>query len=361
MVHSCVVVAMSGGVDSAVTAALMKEEGCQVIGATLRLTTKENSGYSCPSGEEIADARKIAKKLGILHYVLDCELLFRSRVITPFIESYTHGETPVPCVLCNKLVKLHMLLSFVFLFRAESLATGHYVRKRDGQNGPELWQSRDQARDQSYFLFAITRKQLGFLKFPVGELVDKTVVRSYARCFNLPVSTKRDSQDLCFIPNNSHYGQFISTVQPKGNQLGDIVHVEDGRVLGQHPGIFFYTVGQRRGLNIRNSKEPLYVVRLEPNTRRVVVGPYSALAQRQFTVRNINWLGSGTAPLANGQMLTVRLRSTHLPVPAIVYGRMNNSALVLLAQPFMGITPGQACVFYQNEQVLGGGWICKAI
>ncbi len=353
-----VVVAMSGGVDSAVTAALLKEQGYQVIGMTLHLdggTIDSNGARPCCGGRDVADARRVAERIGIPHYVLDHRQSFFNDVIVPFAESYGRGETPVPCILCNRTVKFRDLLAAARLLEAEGLATGHYVCRREGPDGPELWRSRDRVRDQSYFLFATTRDQLGFLRFPLGELTDKEETRAHARRLGLPVAEKPDSQDICFVPDGD-YGQIVQTVRPEMVKPGDIMHM-DGRILGQHRGVVHYTIGQRRGLGIGGAHEPLYVVHLEPATQRVIVGPHAALLRDCFALREVNWLGESEAPPATGRAVTVRLRSMHNPLPAMLYGHPDGAAHVRLSAPFAGIAPGQACVFYQGDRLLGGGWI----
>ncbi|VBB69422.1 tRNA-specific 2-thiouridylase MnmA [invertebrate metagenome] len=355
-----VVVAMSGGVDSSVTAALLEEEGRQVIGVTLQLggaMGHRTDERPCCTGRDVADARQVAAKIGIPHYVFDYERRFFDDVVLPFAESYGRGETPVPCVLCNKTVKFRDLLAAARLLEAECLATGHYARRQDGPDGPELWRGRDSRHDQSYFLFATTRAQLSFLHFPLGKVESKAETRAHARRFGLPVADKHDSQDICFAPEGD-YSRVISTIKPEVVKPGDIVHI-DGSFLGKHAGIVHYTINQRRGLGIGGRPEPLYVVRLEPATRRVIVGPRSALLRDWLIVGDINWLGAGTSPPAAGMAIKVQLRSTHAPLSAIVFGYENGSARVQLARPFAGVAPGQACVFYQGDRILGGGWITK--
>ncbi len=354
-----IAVAMSGGVDSAVTAALLEEEGLQVIGITLQLGGAANPGidrYSCcATGQDVADARRVAAKIGIPHYVFDYKHQFFKNVVVPFAKSYGQGETPVPCIFCNKTVKFRDLLAVARLLDAEFLATGHYARLEDGPDGPELWRSRDSRRDQSYFLFATPRAQLSFLHFPLGTLASKAETRAHARRFGLPVADKKDSQDICFAGNTS-YSSVIKNFFPELVQPGDIVHV-DGRFLGRHAGIVHYTVSQRHGLGIGGEQEPLYVVRLESSTRRVIVGPRAVLFQDRLTVGEINWLGPGTRPPAAGISVEVQLRSMHQPLLAKVYGYNNSLANVELSTPFAGAAPGQACVFYQGDRLLGGGWI----
>ena len=350
-----VVVAMSGGVDSSTAAALMAEAGFQVIGVTLQLyDAGEASGRkgACCAGQDIYDARRVADVLGIPHYVLDYERRFRAAVIDDFADSYLAGETPIPCVRCNQTVKFRDLLGTARDLGADALATGHYVRRRPGPAGPELHRAADKARDQSYFLFATTAPELEFLRFPLGGF-DKGRTRTLARRFALPVAAKPDSQDICFVAGGS-YARVVERLRPEAADPGDIVDL-DGRVLGRHEGIVRFTVGQRRGIGVATG-EPLYVVRLEPEARRVVVGPRRALLRDRLCVRAVNWLGEGALP-ADGIRVEVKLRSAQVPAAATVYGRAGGHAEVVLEEPQAGVAPGQACVFYAGERVLGGGWI----
>ncbi|MEZ5669481.1 MAG: tRNA 2-thiouridine(34) synthase MnmA [Alphaproteobacteria bacterium] len=362
-----VVVAMSGGVDSSVTAALLAEAGYDVVGVTLQLydhgaATASRKGACC-AGQDIHDARRVADRLGIPHYVLDYESRFRSAVIDEFADAYLRGETPIPCVRCNQTVKFADLLSTARDLGADAMATGHYVRRVVGRDGAELHRAADMDRDQSYFLFATTRRQLDFLRFPLGDL-PKRETRSLAARFALPVAAKPDSQDICFVPNG-RYADVVRKLRPQASGGGEIVHV-DGRVLGRHDGIVGYTIGQRRGIGVGgvdgDASAPLYVVRLEPQTRRVVVGPRAALARDRVTLAAINWLGDGDGPV-DGQRVRVRLRSTTPPVPARMDCAEGAPVRVRLDAPQFGVSPGQACVFYDAEdggRVLGGGWIVGA-
>jgi tRNA-specific 2-thiouridylase len=352
---------MSGGVDSSVVAGLLHREGHDVIGVTLQLYDHgEATGRrgACCAGQDIHDARRVADRLGIPHYVLDYEERFKSAVMRPFAEGYAAGETPIPCVTCNQRIKFHDLLATATELDAEALATGHYVERREGGNGPELYRARDADRDQSYFLFATTPAQLAALMFPLGGM-HKSEVRALAREFGLPVAEKSDSQDICFVPRGRYTG-VIERLRPGAAEPGDIVHV-DGRVLGRHDGIIHYTIGQRRGLGIP-APAPLYVVRLDTGRRQVVVGPRDSLHIRRIGLRDVNWLGDG--PLAEaGCDVAVRIRSSAPPQPATVYpdGR---KAKVLLRGGEYGVAAGQACVFYADTgpraRVLGGGWIESA-
>jgi tRNA-specific 2-thiouridylase len=356
-----VVVAMSGGVDSSVTTALLAEQGYQVVGITLQLYdhgTAVGRKGACCAGQDIYDARNVADRLGIPHYVLDYESPFRTEVIDDFADTYVRGETPIPCVRCNQTVKFRDLLAAARQLGAEALATGHYVRRLEGKVGAELHRAADLGRDQSYFLFATTRQQLDFLRFPLGGL-GKEAVRALARRFALPVSDKPDSQDICFVPDGG-YARLVEKLRPEAAEPGDIVHV-DGSVLGRHRGVIHYTVGQRRGLGVGGraaTTEPLFVVRLESAAGRVVVGPRAALARDRLALRDVNWLGEPSN--GGGVALAIKLRSTGAPAPATLYGRAAGGAEVVLERPQHGVAPGQACVFYDGTRVLGGGWIMPA-
>jgi tRNA-specific 2-thiouridylase len=348
---------MSGGVDSSATAALLVEAGFDVVGITLQLYdhgAAVGKKGACCAGQDIYDARAVADRLGIPHYVLDYEQRFKSEVIETFADAYARGETPIPCVECNRTVKFRDLVSTARELGAAALATGHYVRRTNGAAGPELRRAADPARDQSYFLFATTRTQLEFLRFPLGGL-PKDETRDVARRFGLKVAEKPDSQDICFVPSGS-YARVIEKLRPGAAVPGEIVHV-DGTVLGHHDGVVHFTVGQRRGLGV-GMGEPLYVVRLEPESRRVVVGPREALARTEVRLRGVNWLGDAP-PSAGGETVAVRLRSTSRLLPATLR-LQDGAAEVRLAEPEFGVAPGQACVFYRDDRVLGGGWIAAA-
>jgi tRNA-specific 2-thiouridylase len=356
-----VVVAMSGGVDSSVVAGMLAREGHEVVGVTLQLYDHgEATGRrgSCCAGQDIHDARRVADRLGIPHYVLDYEARFREAVMRPFAESYAAGSTPIPCVACNQRVKFHDLLATARELGAEKLATGHYVELREGPGGPELYRARDAERDQSYFLFATSPGQLAQLMFPLGGLT-KAEVRALARDLELPVAGKSDSQDICFVPQG-RYASVVERLHPGAAEPGDVKHV-NGRVLGRHHGIIHFTVGQRRGLGIA-AAEPLYVVRLDAGRRQVIVGPRESLATRWLGLRDVNWLGD--EPLAvEGTEVAVRIRSSAPLQPATVHAD-GARARVLLAGVEYGVAAGQACVLYADAspraRVLGGGWIESA-
>ena len=357
-----VVVAMSGGVDSSVVAAMLRAEGYEVVGVTLQLydhgaaLTKKGA---CCAGRDIHDARRVAEALDFPHYVLDYENRFRESVIDEFAESYLAGATPVPCIRCNERVKFRDLLETARDLGADCMATGHYIRRVAGPRGPELHRAADPGRDQSYFLFSTTREQLGFLRFPLGGLASKAETRALAARFGLAVADKPDSQDICVVPNGS-YASVIEKLRPGAVEPGEIVHL-DGRVLGTHEGVIHYTVGQRRGLGLGGG-EPLFVLRLDAEARRVIVGPRAALASRSFPVDEVNWLGDGAFESApeGGWEVAVKVRSTRPPKPARLHPRGPGRAEVELLDAEEGVAPGQACVFYAGERVLGGGWIRRA-
>ena len=352
-----VVVAMSGGVDSSVAAALCTAAGYDVVGVTLQLydagALRGRTGTCC-AGQDIHDARRVADALAIPHYVLDYEIRFRESVIEPFADSYVGGETPIPCITCNQTVKFRDLLGTAKELGAACMVTGHYVRRVVGALGPELHRARDRRRDQSYFLFSTTPAQLDFLRFPLGDL-DKDETRALAERFDLPVAAKPDSQDICFVPNG-RYSEIIAKLRPDAGQPGDIVDIE-GRALGRHQGIIHYTVGQRRGLGLGGG-DPLYVVRLEPAANRVVVGPREALQVGGIQVRDVNWLSTAVQDAgAEGIAAAVKVRSTQPGTAALIFDAGGGAAEVVLESGEEGVSPGQACVIYQGEQVLGGGWI----
>jgi tRNA-specific 2-thiouridylase len=355
-----VVVAMSGGVDSSAVAAMLAAEGYDVVGVTLQLydhgAALARKGACC-AGRDILDARRVAERIGFPHYVLDYENRFRESVVEEFADAYLAGATPVPCIRCNERVKFRDLLETARELDADCMATGHYIRRHAGPAGPELHMAADPARDQSYFLFSTTREQLDFLRFPLGGLASKAETRALAARFGLAVADKPDSQDICFVPDGN-YAAVIEKLRPGAAEPGEIVDLQ-GRVLGRHRGVIHYTIGQRRGLGIGGIAEPLYVLRLEPETRRVVVGPRAALATRRLGVSDLNWLGD--APLQGEVEIAARIRSTQAPRPALLRPAGPGRAEVELLDPEEGVSPGQACVFYAREgtRVLGGGWITQ--
>ena len=359
-----VVAAMSGGVDSSVVAAMLKAEGYDVIGITLQLydhgAAIEKKGACC-AGQDIHDARNVADRIGIPHYVLDYESRFREQVMEDFADTYLAGSTPIPCIRCNQTVKFADLLRTAKDLGADCLATGHYIRRTDGPDGPELHRARDASRDQSYFLFATTRAQLDYLRFPLGDL-PKTEVRALAERFDLPVAAKPDSQDICFVPEGS-YAAVVEKLRPGSGRGGEIVHL-DGRVLGRHEGVIHYTIGQRRGLGVATG-DPLFVVKIDAPARRVVVGPREALMTRGLLLEELNWLGAGSLEeaAARGERVLVRVRSTRPPVPARL-GYEGDIPAIMFEAPEEGVARGQAAVLYDAEgstRILGGGFIARTL
>ena len=359
-----VVVAMSGGVDSSVVAAMLKEEGYDVIGVTLQLydhgAALAKKGACC-AGQDIHDARRVAEAMNFPHYVLDYENTFREAVIEEFADAYLAGATPVPCIRCNERVKFKDLLETARDLDADCMATGHYIQRKIGAQGPELHSAADPMRDQSYFLFSTTPEQLAFLRFPLGHLPSKAETRKLAARFGLVVADKPDSQDICFVPNGN-YASVIEKLRPGAADPGEIVDLS-GKVLGHHKGVIHYTIGQRRGLGIGGlGDHPLYVVKLDPDTRRIIVGPKEALATRLLRVAEINWLGDAPFDSRPEWEVSVRIRSTRAPRPALVRPLSATTAEVELIEPEEGVSPGQACVFYETagSRIFGGGWIVKA-
>ena len=351
-----VIVAMSGGVDSSVTAALLVEAGYEVVGITLQLyaqAAERARPGTCCAGEDIYDARRVADRLGIRHYVLDYEARFREAVIDDFADSYLRGETPIPCVRCNERVKFRDLLALARDLGADALGTGHYVRRMAGPGGPVLHRALDDTRDQSYFLFATTQEQLDFLRFPLGAM-PKEQVRAHAECLGLAVAAKPDSQDICFVPAGRYSG-VIERLRPGAAEPGAIVD-EAGRVLGQHKGIIHFTVGQRRGLGIA-APEPLYVLAVNAARREVVVGPQAALLRDRVFAGPLAWIGTDLPAPGEERAVVARLRSSHPGVPARLVRAADGTAEIALDKAEAATAPGQACVLYKGERVLGGGWI----
>lgn len=363
-----VVVAMSGGVDSSVVAAMLARDGYDVVGITLQLydhgEAVKKKGACC-AGQDIYDARRVAEMIGFPHYVLDYESRFKNSVMDDFADSYLRGETPIPCVRCNQEVKFKDLLATARDLNADCLATGHYVQRKigvdaNGEPRAELHQPHDLSRDQSYFLFGTTQEQLDFLRFPLGGM-PKSETRKLAEAFGLVVADKPDSQDICFVPQGK-YVDVVARLRPHALTPGDIVHM-DGTVMGRHEGIINYTIGQRRGLDVGGQADPLYVVHLDADNQRVIVGPRSALGRTSVFVREMNWLD--TSVNDNGVQVMVKLRSAAAPVPATFIPHPEGRGEVRLDAPYEGVAPGQACVMYDpapgnSSRVLGGGWIMGA-
>ncbi|WP_298290980.1 tRNA 2-thiouridine(34) synthase MnmA [uncultured Litoreibacter sp.] len=357
-----VVVAMSGGVDSSVVAAMLAEEGYDVVGVTLQLydhgAALAKKGACC-AGRDIHDARRVAEEMGFPHYVLDYENVFKDAVIDEFADSYLAGATPVPCIRCNERVKFKDLLETAKDLDADCMATGHYIQRKMGDSKAELHSAADANRDQSYFLFSTTPAQLDYLRFPLGHLPSKAETRALAAKYGLSVADKPDSQDICFVPNGN-YASVIEKLRPDAADPGDIVDM-DGNVLAQHAGVIHYTIGQRRGLGIGGLETPLYVVKLDVDKKHVIVGPKEALATRTVPVREINWLGDAPFDSQDEWHVNVRVRSTKPPMPAVIRPLSATEATVELLTPEEGVSPGQACVFYEDgtTRILGGGWIWR--
>jgi tRNA-specific 2-thiouridylase len=366
--RTLVVAAMSGGVDSTVVAGLLKAAGYGVAGITLQLYDHGEAVRrkgACCAGQDIHDARKASAALDIPHYVLDFESRFKDAVIEEFADAYVRGETPIPCVTCNQTVKFADLLTRAQALGAACLATGHYIRsvaRDDGTAARDLRTPEDMGRDQSYFLFQTTQAQADYLRFPLGSFT-KDETREMARAMGLSIADKPDSQDICFVPDGN-YVSVIERLRPEAGEPGDIVH-EDGRVLGRHDGIIHFTIGQRRGIGVAAS-EPLYVTGLEPAAAKVIVGPKEALARRVIRLRDVNWLGAHPADRqALSENVFVKIRSTRPAVAARLVAGETGEVQVVLDEPDFGISPGQACVFYeaqgQGSRVLGGGYIAGTL
>lgn len=357
-----VVVAMSGGVDSSVVAAMLADQGYDVVGVTLQLydhgAALAKKGACC-AGRDIHDARRVAEEKNFPHYVLDYENIFKDAVMDEFAESYLAGATPVPCIRCNERVKFKDLLETAKDLDADCMATGHYIQRKMGPLGPELHCAADASKDQSYFLFSTTPEQLDFLRFPLGHHSSKEQTRALARKYGLALADKPDSQDICFVPGGN-YASVIEKLRPGAAEPGEIVDM-NGNVLGQHRGVIHYTIGQRRGLGIGGLADPLYVIRLDVDKKQVIVGPKEFLATRRVPVRELNWLGDADFTTKAEREISVKVRSTKPPVPAILRALSPTEAEVELLAPEEGISPGQACVFYEtgSSRILGGGWIWR--
>jgi tRNA-specific 2-thiouridylase len=353
-----VVIAMSGGVDSSVAAALVKRAGYDAVGITLQLYDHGEAirrKGACCAGQDIHDARAVAAKLDMPHYVLDYESRFKESVMDEFVDGYLAGHTPIPCIRCNETVKFRDLLTTARELGAVALVTGHYIATQQGATGWQMHRPRDLARDQSYFLFSTTQEQLDFLRFPLADLT-KEEIRDYAALIGLQVADKPDSQDICFVPNGDYAG-VIKRLRPDCSLPGEI-RTMDGAVLGQHQGVLHYTVGQRRGLGVATG-DPLYVVAIDADKREVIVGPREALARARIQLDEVNWLGDGGETVLP---VRARIRSTGEPAAAELTLNDNGSAEIVLAEAEEGVSPGQACVFYaaDSDRVLGGGWISGA-
>lgn len=361
-----VVVAMSGGVDSSVAAALLHEQGYDVVGVTLQLYdsaqlpgSTPNTTKTCCAGQDIYDAKKVAQELGFPHYVLNYQNNFQQSVIDDFADSYVRGQTPIPCVRCNQSVKFRDLLEVAKDLGADCMATGHYIDRRINENGiAELFRAHDHGKDQSYFLFATTQEQLDFLRFPLGGW-SKDITRQHAQRFGLVTADKPDSQDICFVPHGN-YAKIVKSLRPEATNPGEIVHL-DGRVLGAHEGIIHYTIGQRKGLGIgggvTDNNEPLYVVKIDPATNQVIVGSKQDLARDLIIIEDCNWL---ITPPEEFMPITLKFRSVMQPISAQVRAT-ENGAEIQLDTPQYGISPGQAAVFYDDSRLLGGGWIIDSL
>ena len=358
-----VVVAMSGGVDSSVVAAELAAQGYDVIGITLQLydhgAALAKKGACC-AGSDIHDARRVAEKLNFPHYVLDYENSFRESVIDDFAKSYLAGATPIPCIRCNERIKFKDLLETAIDLDADCMATGHYIQRKNGINGAELHMAADHQRDQSYFLFSTTAKQLDYLRFPLGSLASKAETRALAAKYGLDVANKPDSQDICFVPDGN-YAAVIEKLYPGTAQPGKIIDQNDN-ILGTHNGVINYTIGQRRGLGIGGLEEPLYVVKLDADRKLVIVGPKELLATRQVSLKEVNWLGDTPLMTKSTWEIRAKVRSTRPPRDAVLRPISNTEAIVELIAAEEGIAPGQACVFYgqDSSRVLGGGWISNS-
>ncbi|MCK5373678.1 MAG: tRNA 2-thiouridine(34) synthase MnmA [Alphaproteobacteria bacterium] len=356
---TCVVVAMSGGVDSSVCAALLHEEGYKVIGITMQLHSSTSTKEPSCTGQNLGDAQRIAKELGFEHHILNYETNFRERVIEDFADSYLRGETPIPCIRCNQSIKFGDLLNFARELGADCMACGHYIQRHIDENDrAHLLRAQDTVKDQSYFLFATTQEQLDFLRFPVGKW-DKNKTREHAKRLGLINADKPESQDICFVPDGN-YAAFVKKLRPMAENSGNIVHI-DGRIVGKHKGIIHYTIGQRKGLGIgggvSENNAPLYVIALKPEDNQVIIGPKEALARDILNINECNWLFDTT--INDSIDIMVKFRSVMKPTPAQLIVKENNTADIHLQTPQYGIATGQAAVCYIGDYMIGGGWITE--
>ena len=347
-----VVVAMSGGVDSSVAAALLHKLGYKVIGITLQLYNNNSAKGACCGSQDTRDAKQVAASMGFPHYTLNYEKVFKEEVIENFIDTYIQGKTPIPCIKCNQVIKFRDLLNTTKSLGADVLVTGHYIRKIEKDHDIYVYSSKDTKKDQSYFLFATTIEQLKFLRFPLGNF-QKDDIRKLAKYLNLQVADKPDSQNICFVTDT--YKNTISQLRPQTIKRGNIIDT-NGNILGEHQGIVNFTIGQRRGIGL-SSKEPLYVIKLNPDTNEVTVGPKSALLRNKLYIKEINWIIKDKIP-HDGLNAKVKLRSSHAGSTAIIYPSNTNEATIILQDSYCTVTPGQACVIYDQDRMLGGGWIC---
>ena len=351
-----ILVAMSGGVDSSVVAAMLKKQGYNVSGATMKLynqSDKVNKSKSCCAGKDISDAEKVAKQFDFPHYILNYQESFYNGVIENFVDSYSNGITPIPCIKCNQTVKFDNLLNFAKKINADALITGHYVRRVGGLKNSRLFTAIDLSKDQSYFLFATTQKQLDYLRFPLGNYT-KENVRKIAKDLNLKVKDKPDSQDICFVTKGS-YADLIAKIMPESYKKGNILNLE-GDIIGEHNGIMNYTIGQRRGIGIGGNEDPLYVIKINSKTNSISVGKKDDLLKTSVIIENVNWLSKKSK---NNLLCKAKIKSDHLPVDGKIRQINNDLINFEFKEPVISIAPGQACVFYLENQVLGGGWIKK--
>jgi len=359
---SKVVVAMSGGVDSSVTAAILQKAGYEVIGVTMQLyeAKSKKNPKTCCSGVDIADAREVSKKLGIKHYVINYKSRFREAVIDDFVDSYLNGETPIPCIRCNQTVKFTDLIDFTKSLNCSVLATGHYVKRVEKKNVINLYQAEDKFKDQSYFLFSTTQEQLKILRFPLGHY-SKTQIREFAVFFDLKVAQKADSQDICFIPDGN-YRKFIKKQNPDSFKEG-LIETFNGEIVGTHNGILDYTIGQRRGIGVggvkgKTNQKPMYVLNIDRGENKIVVGPKEKLSKYYFYIKDLNFFANKFPIRSFKAYIKIRSGQKLTSAKVKISKKDNNLGTVELFEPEFGVAPGQACVFYDNyKKLIGGGWI----